>query len=127
MLPRRQTCGPAEVNAAAMGLAELADHIEATHHAYLKSELPRLVEMADRVATKHGWRDTRLPAIAVMVNELAREMISHLEKEEIILFPRARSPTHKVANPPKSPSVEIAYEHFHPCRSIGESSSHKFP
>src|SRR5690349_1651798 len=53
--------GPAEVDAAAMGLAELADHIEATHHTYLKAELPRLVDMADRVAAKHGWHDHRLP------------------------------------------------------------------
>ena len=52
--------GPSEVDAGAMGLAQLADHIEATHHAYLKEELPRLVEMAERVATKHGWRDARL-------------------------------------------------------------------
>src|SRR3954463_10441853 len=31
-----------ELNYDAMSLAELADHIEQTHHAYLKRELPRL-------------------------------------------------------------------------------------
>ena len=82
--------GPAEVDAAAMGLAQLADHIETTHHAYLKTELPRLVEMADRVATKHAWRDARLPEVAAAVSALAGEMLAHMEKEEFILFPAVR-------------------------------------
>jgi regulator of cell morphogenesis and NO signaling len=82
--------GPAEVDASTMGLAELADHIEATHHAYLKEELPRLVEMADRVGTKHGWRDARLPEMAATVRDVAGEMLAHMEKEEQILFPLVR-------------------------------------
>lgn len=84
------TAGPAEVDAVAMGLAELADHIEATHHAYLKEELPRLVEMAGRVAAKHGWRDGRLPEMTAVVNTLAREMLTHMQKEEEVLFPLVR-------------------------------------
>ncbi|MEI6106595.1 MAG: iron-sulfur cluster repair di-iron protein [Opitutae bacterium] len=83
--------GPAEVNAAAMGLAELADHIVTTHHAYLKAELPRLTEMADRVSTKHGWRDHRLPEVAAAVATLAGEMLNHMQKEEHILFPAVRA------------------------------------
>ena len=82
--------GPAEVDAAAMGLAELAGHIETTHHAYLKAELPRLVEMADRVAAKHGWRDARLPELAGAVRTLAAEMTDHMRKEEVVLFPLVR-------------------------------------
>ncbi len=85
------TAGPAEVDAAALGLGQLADHIETTHHAYLKAELPRLVEMADRVAAKHGWRDSRLPEVAAAVNTLAAEMTDHMRKEEKILFPLVRA------------------------------------
>ena len=85
------TAGPAEVDAAAMGLGDLADHIESTHHAYLKTELPRLVEMADRVGAKHGWRDARLPEVATAVSLLAAEMIAHMQKEEFILFPAVRA------------------------------------
>jgi len=84
------SAGPAEVDAAAMSLTQLADHIESTHHAYLKTELPRLAEMADRVATKHGWRDTRLPEMAAAVHQVADEMISHMQKEEGVLFPLVR-------------------------------------
>lgn len=82
--------GPAEVDAAAMTLTELADHIEHTHHRYLRDELPRLVEMADRVATKHGARDARLAEIAIIVQDLAQDMFTHMQKEEIVLFPLVR-------------------------------------
>ncbi len=79
-----------EVDAATMSLSQLADHIETTHHAYLKMELPRLVEMADRVAAKHAWRDERLPELATAVQDLAMEMLCHMQKEEIVLFPLVR-------------------------------------
>lgn len=82
--------GPAEVDAAVMSLTELADHIEATHHAYLKDELPRLVDMADRVAAKHRERDPRLVQVAEATRELAEEMRCHMQKEEFILFPLVR-------------------------------------
>ena len=85
-----QSTASPEVDAAAMGLSELADHIVATHHAYLKTELPRLVEMADRVGHKHGWRDARLPEVAAAVRDLASEMLSHMQKEEFVLFPAVR-------------------------------------
>lgn len=78
------------VNPAAMTLTELADHIETTHHAYLRQELPALVEKADRVGAKHSWRDARLLEVAGTVRELATEMFSHMQKEELILFPLVR-------------------------------------
>lgn len=82
--------GPVDVDAAGMSLTELADHIERTHHAYLKEELPRLVEMADRVAYKHGGRDPQLREVAATVQDLAGDMIAHMQKEEIVLFPLVR-------------------------------------
>ncbi|MBA3849998.1 MAG: iron-sulfur cluster repair di-iron protein [Opitutus sp.] len=90
MLDATVPAGVAEVDAAAMTLAELADHIERTHHEYVKAELPRLVEMADRVARKHAWRDARLKEVAETVTILANEMFSHMAKEERILFPFVR-------------------------------------
>jgi regulator of cell morphogenesis and NO signaling len=81
---------PAEVDAAGMTLTDLTDHIERTHHAYLKNELPRLVEMADRVAYKHGGRDARLIELAATVQDLAGEMFAHMQKEEVVLFPLVR-------------------------------------
>lgn len=91
--------GPAEIDAAALSLTQLADHIEHTHHAYLKAELPRLVEMAERVATKHEWRDSRLPEVAATTRDLAEEMLCHMQKEEFILFPLVRDLERRGAGP----------------------------
>jgi regulator of cell morphogenesis and NO signaling len=85
------------VDAATMSLADLAAHIESTHHAYLKEELPGLIEKADRVAEKHAWRDPRLIAVAQTVHEVADEMFSHMAKEENVLFPLVRKLEEKSA------------------------------
>lgn len=81
---------PAQIDPAKLSLTELADHIEATHHAYLKTALPRLVEQARRVAGQHGERDPRLVEVAATVIGLTEEMLMHLQKEELILFPLVR-------------------------------------
>jgi len=81
---------PTEVDAAAMTLTQLADHIEQTHHVYVTNEIPRLIEMADKVATKHGQRDSRLFEMGTVVHTLADELLSHMEKEEMVLFPLVR-------------------------------------
>ena len=77
-------------DATAMSLTELADHIEQTHHAYLRAELPRIDAMTEKVATVHGARDARLRQVRETFLELARELSSHMMKEEQILFPLIR-------------------------------------
>jgi len=78
------------VDAAAMTLTALADHIEGTHHAYLKMELPRLGAMTTKVAAVHGEHDARLAQVRDTFAGLAAEMASHMMKEERILFPMIR-------------------------------------
>jgi regulator of cell morphogenesis and NO signaling len=78
------------VDAGVMTLTALADHIEQTHHHYLKTELPLLVDQAERVAAKHGAEDPTLPTIAAIMRDLANEMFHHMEKEERVLFPIVR-------------------------------------
>lgn len=82
--------GPESVDAATMTLTALVDHIQGTHHVYLKSELPRLEAMTKKVATVHGEHDGRLPDVNEVFLGLAREMTSHMMKEERILFPMVR-------------------------------------
>lgn len=79
-----------EVDAGAMSLTELADHIEKSHHDYLRSELPRLDRITERVANVHGQHDPRLREVRKAFIGLADEMLSHLMKEEQILFPMIR-------------------------------------
>ena len=46
--------GPSTRHWADATMTELADHIEATHHAYLKEELPRLEFFLNKMARKQG-------------------------------------------------------------------------
>lgn len=78
------------VDAASMTLTALADHIEHTHHAYLKENLPILVDQGERVAAQHGEHDPAHVVVAETVRELANEMFHHMEKEERVLFPLVR-------------------------------------
>lgn len=74
----------------AMSLSELADHIESTHHAYLRAELPRLSRMAQRVAKVHGDNDQRLQGVSDTFDAFVTELDSHMAKEENVLFPAIR-------------------------------------
>jgi len=80
-----------QVEWAGFGPVELVDHIESTHHRYLHEELPRLVALAQKVASVHGERHPELVALAVDVVELHDDLEPHMMKEERVLFPLIRS------------------------------------
>ncbi|MFN8018067.1 MAG: iron-sulfur cluster repair di-iron protein [Acidimicrobiales bacterium] len=75
---------------ASMGPAELVDHLEATHHAWLRGSLDRALPLADKVAGVHGERHPELAEVQRLVHELADDLLPHLQKEERILFPMIR-------------------------------------
>jgi len=77
-------------DAANMGLADLADHIEATHHNYLREELPRLDFMTQKVAQAHGEAEPRLHEIREVFVACREELEAHMLKEERVLFPMIR-------------------------------------
>jgi regulator of cell morphogenesis and NO signaling len=83
---------PAEAPAdwASLDMSELADHIEATHHAYLREALPRLTELVDRVWSAHGTRHPELADVRATFVELRGDLEPHLLKEEQVLFPMIR-------------------------------------
>ncbi|RIK75648.1 MAG: iron-sulfur cluster repair di-iron protein [Planctomycetota bacterium] len=78
------------VDAAAMLLTELADHIEQTHHAYLKAELPRIDFLTAKVSSVHGDHDGRLREIRRITVQFIDELSAHMMKEERVLFPMIR-------------------------------------
>ncbi|TWT52254.1 iron-sulfur cluster repair di-iron protein [Allorhodopirellula solitaria] len=77
-------------DADSMTLTELADHIEATHHAYLREELPRLDFMTEKVSRVHGEKDARLFKMRAAFVALKDELEPHMMKEENVLFPIVR-------------------------------------
>ena len=44
-------------------LADLCDHIQETHHTYLREELPRLTGLVDKVVAAHGENHPELPEL----------------------------------------------------------------
>ena len=74
----------------AMSLTALADHIEATHHVYLKQELPRLTQLAAKVASRHGDNHAWLRQLEPLIETFAQELDGHMAKEEGVLFPLIR-------------------------------------
>ncbi len=78
------------VDADAMTLTDLADHIEQTHHAYLKEELPRLDFMTEKVSRVHGDKEPRLLQVREAFVALKAELEPHMLKEERVLFPLIR-------------------------------------
>jgi regulator of cell morphogenesis and NO signaling len=78
------------VDADAMTLTELADHIEQTHHAYLREELPRLEFMTEKVSRVHGDKEPRLLQVREAFVALKAELEPHMMKEERVLFPIIR-------------------------------------
>jgi regulator of cell morphogenesis and NO signaling len=68
-------------------LEALSTHIVAKHHAYVRNELPRLGQLAQKVVNRHGSTHPELLLIAGALMHLDAELTEHLAKEESILFP----------------------------------------
>ena len=84
-------------------LTDLIEHIVSTYHVSLKEELPRLEAMAIRVNHVHGDKDPeRLQAIETVFCNLKEELLSHMMKEEQILFPMIANGKGAMASDPVS-------------------------
>jgi len=68
-------------------LAELADYIVERYHGWLRAEFPGLLTMAKKVEAVHAGKPTVPAGLAAHLEHLYEETVSHLQKEEMILFP----------------------------------------
>lgn len=71
-------------------LDALADHIVRAHHSYVREALPPLVMHTAKVAKVHGERHREVVEIAKIFQDVAAELSSHMQKEEMMLFPAIR-------------------------------------
>ncbi|CAM1354644.1 iron-sulfur cluster repair di-iron protein [Tenacibaculum insulae] len=62
-------------------------YIENVHHNYVRESLPLISEYANKVAKVHGHHYTEVVKINQLFHEVANELLSHMQKEEEILFP----------------------------------------
>lgn len=79
--------GARAIDPSTLSLAQLIQHIVRVHHQYIRQELPRLENLARKIAIKHGERAPEFKRIAAVVTELRQDLLAHLEKEENVLFP----------------------------------------
>jgi regulator of cell morphogenesis and NO signaling len=82
----KESGGPA-LDPATLPLARLIQHIVRIHHHCVRQELPRLAEMASKVAATRGDRAPELLKVAELIEKLRSEMYAHIQKEEQVLFP----------------------------------------
>lgn len=65
----------------------LVDHILARYHAVHREQLPELIRLARRVEQVHGDREDCPHGLAEHLEAMAQELESHMDKEELVLFP----------------------------------------
>jgi len=68
-------------------LADLVAHIVSTHHKYTREEIARLGPLFDKVCSVHGKNHPELLQVRASFQGLAQELIMHMMKEEMVLFP----------------------------------------
>ena len=66
---------------------ELIEHIIRTHHDFTRSEIERLGPLADKVVSRHGENHPELAEIQKLFETLSDELLAHMQKEEMMLFP----------------------------------------
>jgi regulator of cell morphogenesis and NO signaling len=65
----------------------LSDYIINVHHSFVRNSVSALSEYTEKIANVHGERHPELMEVAILFDALKNELLSHMEKEEEILFP----------------------------------------
>lgn len=66
---------------------QLCEYVKEKHHGYLRSELPRLHALSERVARVHGPHTASLVEVFHVFHQMAGNLMSHIAEEEDVLFP----------------------------------------
>lgn len=113
----------------------LADYVEKKHHRYVITKIPELVAYLNKVARVHGERHPELYEIDQLFKDSAEELLSHMEKEENMLFPYIRQMASGNFQAPVFGSIQIPIQtmmHEHEAegdrfRKIAELSNNYTP
>lgn len=107
-------------------MTELADHIEATHHARARDTFTRLATLVPRVQSAHAERHPWLVDLRRTIESLAEAMHDHMVREERVLFPwlrRLDRPSEIHTGPPwsvKRPISCMVHDHDEVAEMLGE-------
>ena len=95
----------------------LVDFIIQNHHSYVTSAIPEIKALLDKVCAAHGNDNPELLAVREDFLELAEELISHMKKEEFVLFPAIKRldaqthDDHPLAGAIQTPISAMEHEH----------------
>lgn len=84
-------------------LNELIEHILKNYHAKHREDLPEIIRLARRVEQVHGYHPECPAGLADILEKLQEDLLSHMEKEEQVLFPAINESADKdwISNPIK--------------------------
>lgn len=102
---------PVELDHQALSSAELCDHIVAVHHDYLWREMPRLSELANKVARVHGASHPELRDVQRTWQALVTDLTDHLLTEEQQEFPAIKRFEHDEADFTPAGVEQLMREH----------------
>lgn len=78
------------IDFAKMTLTQLSEYIVLTHHSYVKNEMPAILGYLEKVTSKHSDRHPELKKIFQLFAAVKEELEHHMQKEELVLFPRIK-------------------------------------
>ena len=82
-----QVDGGSPIDPSTLSIERLIQLIVRAHHQYIRRELPRLAEMAQKLTAKRSDRAPELIHVAELVEYLRADLLAHIGKEEQVLFP----------------------------------------
>jgi regulator of cell morphogenesis and NO signaling len=110
-----------EIDYSRLSLRELTSHIVARHHVFTRAEIARLTQLTSKVVSVHGSRHPELASGRKVFDGLAADLLPHLQKEEMVLFPyivnveAARETGTTLSRPPfvavRNPIRMMGFEH----------------
>lgn len=68
-------------------LSALIDYIVRKHHKYIEENIGPVMEFAGKVAKVHGNANPEVVEINELFKKMAEELVVHMRKEELMLFP----------------------------------------
>ena len=74
-------------DSASLSITQLIQRIVRVHHRRVRQDLPALARMAAKLANRHSGQNGPGASLAHSIQVLHADLLSHIEKEEQILFP----------------------------------------
>jgi len=96
-----------EINPDKWELDFLADYIENIHHTYVKQNIPVITELAEKVARVHGEHAPELVKIKELFSQVVSELVPHMQKEELMLFPYIKRLTAVAKHKPEPTTMHV--------------------